>query len=456
MIIHNTLGQKDEEFKPIHAGRVNMFVCGPTVYDNTHIGHARTNIFFDVIAKYLKARGYSVFYLQNITDIDDKIINRANEERKSFMEISDYYFQEYLNIMQNLRINSINYYARASLYVDEIIGQIERIINHGYAYETSDGVYFDVKKFSDYGKLSNQNMEMIRENARGVIKEDKKAPEDFVLWKKMKPGEPYWDSPWGKGRPGWHIEDTAITEAYFGSEYDIHGGGNDLIFPHHEAEIAQMRSISGKKYLARYWIHTGMVNINKEKMSKSLKNFIQTKEILKIYRPEILRFAMVNSNFNSVIDYSEQLMKDSSDAVERINIFYNKIMKIKNPSGDYNLKKDEIIEHFNSIMDNNFDTRGLIRELLSFISEINKNMDNISSDTANDILKIIDYIDSFLNIIYLKKTENLDAVELIIDIRNKARLEKDYRLSDYIRQKLQENNIYIEDNGDKTVWWVKD
>jgi cysteinyl-tRNA synthetase len=455
MIIHNTLGQKDEDFSPLHSGRINMFVCGPTVYDDSHIGHARTNIFFDVIAKYLRARGYSVFYLQNITDIDDKIINRANEGGKTYRDISDHYFTEYLRIMKSLRIDSINYYARASLYVNEITGQIRRIVEHGYAYETNDGVYFDVRKFRDYGELSNQNMGQIRENARGVIKEEKKSPEDFVLWKKMKPGEPFWDSPWGRGRPGWHIEDTAITEAYFGSEYDIHGGGNDLIFPHHEAEIAQMRSITGKKYLARYWIHTGMVNINSEKMSKSLKNFIKTRDILETYRPEELRFAMVNSNYNTIIDYSDQLMKDSKEAVERINIFYNKILEIKTSAGNYTVNKEEVINHFNEVMDRNFDTRGLIREFLAFISEINRNMDNISANAASEIAYVVRYVDSFLNIIYAHSRGGDNMIGLIIDIRNRARGEKNYALSDYIRSKLEENNIYIEDNGSNTIWWIK-
>jgi cysteinyl-tRNA synthetase len=455
MIIHNTLGQKDEDFNPMHPGRINMFVCGPTVYDHSHIGHARTNIFFDVIAKYLRARGYSVFYLQNITDIDDKIINRAAEEGKKYNEVADHYFEEYKDIMEKLRIDSINYYARASLYIEEIINQIKRIMEHGYAYETKDGVYFNVKKFSAYGELSNQNLDQIRENARGVIKEEKNAPEDFVLWKKMKPGEPFWDSPWGKGRPGWHIEDTAITEAYFGTEYDIHGGGNDLIFPHHEAEIAQMRSVSGKRYLARYWLHTGMVNINSEKMSKSLKNFIQTKDILKIYKPEELRFAMVNSNYNTIIDYSDQLMKNSQDAVGRINIFYNKIKEINSSSGNYHIDIAERISHFNEVMDKNFDTRGLIREFLAFISDVNKNIKDISSDTASNIIQIVEYVDSFLNIIYRKNDQETDIMDIVIDIRNHARMQKDYAISDYIRKKLEENNIYIEDNGDKTTWWIK-
>ena len=271
----------------------------------------------------------------------------------------------------------------------------------------------------------------------------------------MKPGEPFWESPWGKGRPGWHIEDTAITEAYFGSEYDIHGGGNDLIFPHHEAEIAQMRSVSGKRYLARYWIHTGMVNINKEKMSKSLKNFIQTKDILKSYKPEELRFAMINSNYNTVIDYSEQLMESSKDAVERINIFYNKMKELNSTEGSYNVDADEIINHFNAVMDKNFDTRSLIREFLAFISDANKNMENISSAAASKLIQIVEYVDSFLNIIYRKQNQESNIMDIIIDIRNHARSQKDYAISDYIRKKLEENNIYIEDNGNKTIWWIK-
>ena len=452
MIIHNTLGGENQEFVPEHPKRVNMFVCGPTVYDDSHIGHARTNIFFDVIAKYLRTRGYSVFYLQNITDIDDKIINIANEEGKTYSDVSDYYLKKYLSVMKALKIDSINYYARASLYIDEIEDQIKRIMKKGYAYETSDGVYFRVKKFGDYGELSGQNMDEIKANSRGTINEEKESPEDFALWKKMKPGEPYWESPWGKGRPGWHIEDTAITEAYFGTNYDIHGGGSDLIFPHHEAEIAQMRSISGKKYLARYWIHTGMVNINREKMSKSLKNFIKTADVLEKYRPEVLRFAMVNSNYNTVIDYNEQLMEDSKNSVEKINILYRKLKDIKNASGKYIIRSDEVIDNLNKTMDKNFDTRSLIRELLSFVSDTNKNLDELSSESAGEAMKVIEYSDSFLSILYNSTLDANWIIDLAVEIRNQARKNKNYALSDYIRKELQKHNIYIEDNGDSTTW----
>ena len=458
MIIHNTLGQQDEEFKPINSGRINIFVCGPTVYDDFHIGHARTYIFFDVIAKFLRNIGYSVFYLQNITDIDDKIINRAKDENKKYYEISDYYFNEYVNTMDKLKVNSINYYARATLYIREIRSQIKIMIDKGYAYETSDGVYFSVKKFKDYGRLSNQNLNEIIKNSRGTINENKKEPEDFVLWKKMKPGEPYWESPWGKGRPGWHIEDTAITETYFGSEYDIHGGGSDLIFPHHEAEIAQMRSISGKKYLARYWVHTGMININNEKMSKSLKNFIKVKDILRDYKPEHLRFAMINANYNTSIEFSDELLNNSRDNVDKINNFYNKMEKIENITGNYNINENEMIKKFNETMENNFDTRSLIRDLFEFISSVNKNMDSVSMETAKKIIKVMNYINNFLCILYDKSNEynNEKLIDTMIEIRNNMRNNKMYEISDYIRKKLEENNIYIEDNGNKTEWWIKD
>ncbi len=455
MIIHNTLGQKDEEFQTLHSGRINIFVCGPTVYDDTHIGHARTNIFFDVIAKFLRLRGYSVFYLQNITDIDDKIINRGKEENVSFSEIADRYYNQYLNVMKMLKINSVNYYARASLYINEIISQIKRMMDSGIAYTTPDGVYFNVRKFEDYGKLSNQNIEEMKTNARGIINEKKNDPLDFVLWKSMKPGEPYWDSPWGKGRPGWHIEDTAITEAWFGSEYDIHGGGSDLIFPHHEAEIAQMRSISGKKYLARYWIHTGMLNINDEKMSKSLKNFIKTSELLKKYRAEYIRYAMVNSNYNTVINFSDELMNDAVSNVDKINILYKKLKDIKKEEGSYHIDANNIINKINSIMENNFDTRGVIRELLEFVSTMNKNLELINIKEAYNAIKVIDHVNYFLCILYSNIVQDEKLVDILLDLRKKLRMEKNYELSDYIRNELEKLNIYIEDKNNSSTWLIK-
>ena len=277
---------------------IRVFVCGPTVQDNFHIGHARTYIFFDAFVKYLRTSGYRVFYLQNITDIDDKIIDRANAEGVSYDVISRRYTEEFHNIMSGLRVDSVNFFAHATDHIAEILNQISILIKKGIAYETDDGVYFDISKFPDYGKLWGQNPDTLLPSSDSSA--TKKNPRDFVIWKKMKPGEPYWESPWGKGRPGWHIEDTAITDRYFGPVYDIHGGGMDLIFPHHDAEIAIERSISGKDRLVDYWIHTGMINVNDEKMSKSLKNFITIREVLRSYRAEDLRFALLNANFSRV------------------------------------------------------------------------------------------------------------------------------------------------------------
>ncbi|AAT42669.1 cysteine--tRNA ligase [Picrophilus oshimae] len=455
MRFYDTLSGSVKEFKPMHKNRINIFVCGPTVYDDFHLGHARTYIFFDTIVKFMRSIGYSVFYLQNITDIDDKIIKRAHDEDRSPEEIANRYFNEYLRIMSELGIDSVNYYARATLYIDEIISQIKRMIEKGYAYETSDGVYFCVRKFRDYGELSKQNLDNIIENARGILNEDKRNPEDFVLWKKMKPGEPYWESPWGKGRPGWHIEDTAITETYFGDEYDIHGGGSDLIFPHHEAEIAQMRSISNKRYLAHYWIHTGMINVNREKMSKSLKNYITIKDVLKEYKPNELRFAVLNANFNTSIEFSMDSLNESREALSRIINTYRKLKKIDSESGDYMVDSDYIIKRYMDIMSDNFDTRSLIRELMDFVTDINKNMDHINKDTAGNIIRIFDYINSFMNIIPEERSLNNNIIDSVLNIRSKLRSEKRYDLSDYIRMELEKSGIHIEDKNNKTQWWIE-
>ncbi len=455
MRFYDTLSGSIIEFRPMHKNRINIFVCGPTVYDDFHIGHARTYIFFDTIVKFMRSIGYSVFYLQNITDIDDKIIKRASEENTTPEYIADKYFKEYLRIMSELGVDSVNYYAKATLYIDEIISQIKRMIDKGYAYETSDGVYFEVKKFKDYGQLSKQNLDNIIENARGILNEDKKNPEDFVLWKKMKPGEPYWESPWGKGRPGWHIEDTAITETYFGDEYDIHGGGSDLIFPHHEAEIAQMRSISNKKYLAHYWIHTGMININSEKMSKSLKNYITIKDVLKDYTPNELRFAVLNANFNKSIEFSRDSLNEAREALSRIINTYRKLENIELENGDYKIDYNYIIKKYIDIMSDNFDTRSLIKEIMGLVAEINKNIDNIDKKTALNILKIFDYINSFMNIIPRKRSIDASTINAILNIRSMLRSEKRYDLSDYIRKELEASGLHIEDKNNETQWWIE-
>src|SRR3989344_153637 len=316
---YNTLTGKKEIFKPFKNKKVNFFVCGPTVYDFSHIGHARTYIAFDALVKYLKKIGYSVFYLQNITDIDDKIIERAKQEKVSFKDLSKRFEKEYLKDMKDLRVDSVDQYARAADYIKEIISQVERLLEKGFAYQISDGIYYDIKKFKDYGKLSKRTAQEA-EDAVSRIDEakEKRNKGDFCLWKISKPNEPKWKSPFGEGRPGWHIEDTAITEKYFGPQYDIHGGANELIFPHHEAEIAQMEAVSGKKPLVRYWLHTGLLTVRGVKMSKSLKNFISIRDFFRdggsphsvgaapTSESRILRLFILKSHYRSPIDYSEK------------------------------------------------------------------------------------------------------------------------------------------------------
>ncbi len=456
MKIHDTLTKSEKQFRPIHSGRINLFVCGPTVQDHFHIGHARTYIFFDAMAKFLRKSGYSVFYLQNITDIDDKIINRAKEENMDPLQLAESYLDEYLREMKALKVDSINFYARATLHVDEIISQIERLISAGYAYESDDGVYFEVRKFKDYGELSGQNLEQIRHGVRTEISEGKKSPEDFVIWKKMKPGEPWWDSPWGRGRPGWHVEDTAITESYFGEEYDIHGAGSDLVFPHHEAENAIARSLSGRKHLARYWIHTGMLNINSEKMSKSLKNFRTISEILDNYSPEVLRFAMLNANYRTMLDFSEEMMESSRENVHYITKTYKRLKKITRSQGAFTIDTGAKRKIMQRAMEDDFDTRSLIMNILEMCSDVNKNVEEISSEEAGKVSDLLDWADSFLGILETGGRmigENL--ISSVLDIRLELRKKREYGLSDRIRAELKSNGIYIEDVNGKTEWWFE-
>ncbi|CAC12272.1 probable cysteinyl-tRNA synthetase [Thermoplasma acidophilum] len=452
MRFYNTLTRDVDEFKEMNSGRINMFVCGPTVQDHFHIGHARTYIFFDAVAKLLRNLGYSVFYLQNITDIDDKIINKAREMNIQPQDVADMYLREFLEDMSALKVTSVNYFAKSTLYINEIISQISRLIEKGYAYETSDGVYFEVSKFADYGQLSNQSLDQIIHGYRVAVNENKRNPEDFVLWKKRKPGEPYWDSPWGPGRPGWHIEDTAITETYFGPEYDIHGGGSDLIFPHHEAEIAQMRAISGRKYLSHYWIHTGMINVNNEKMSKSLKNFVTIREVLKEYRPEDLRYALLNANYRTQLDFSKGLLEESRKQVEYLNSTFRKLV---NASGNSDLSADPsaVIKRMVDEATNDFDFRSVFRDLIDFAGDLNKNIESISRPAAQKAIDVFRWVDSFAGILLPETARLSGIIDDLLDLRKNLRTERKFQEADRIRDLLLKNGIHVEDRGDETIWW---
>lgn len=456
MKIYDTMQKKVVPFRLNKNRIVKMYVCGPTVYDSPHIGHAKTYIFFDALAKYLRAKGFHVFYVQNITDLDDKIITKAAQENLPTEIISKRYLMDYLKIMKSLKIDSVNLYVPATMEFRKIISQIKTLVRKGYAYETDDGVYFSVSRFPDYGKLSGQDLNSLRSGSRIDINENKRDPRDFVIWKKMKPGEPYWDSPWGKGRPGWHIEDTAITDAFLGKTYDIHGGGSDLIFPHHEAEIAIERSVSGRKILSRYWIHTGMLNIEGEKMSKSLHNYVTIDEVLKDFTPEDLRYALLNCQFNTQLSFSGELMEESRKNVNALSSIYN---KLRQKAGDDNMENDySVINSLDSFLEYNFDFRGMFSKLMSYVSEWNKNLDAMDSREASLSLSALKWVNEFTGVI--KEGENSarsdDLIRLLLSARKSLRTAKDFSSSDAIRSGLRKLGVHIEDQGSETIWWYSD
>lgn len=460
MKLYNTLTREKEIFKPIKENRVKMFVCGPTVYDHSHIGHARTYISFDMIARYLKYKGFSVFYLQNVTDIDDKILKRAKESSSDPQELARKFEEKYTEDMKVLGVENVNLYARATDHIPEIIQQIETLLSKGFAYETENGVYFDESKFSEFGKLSNRRIEDL--NVHRISPDSsKRNPGDFVLWKK-KDDEPFWDSPWGSGRPGWHIEDTAISEEYFGPQYDIHGGGLDLIFPHHEAEIAQMESASGKKPMVRYWMHTGFLNVMGEKMSKSLGNFITIKDLLQEYSPEVFRFFVLSTHYRSPIDFSDEIVKQSQTSLNRIYKLLGILEELIQSDIETSTENDNYWENrvqktketFLEAMDNDFNTPMALSILFDFIRDVNRdlNQHKISKKSLKHSQELIKEFGDILGLNFSGKNStkydrhNEEALlKLIVDIRTKIREKQDYELSDEIRSRLNDLRIILED-----------
>jgi len=458
MMIFSTMTGLEEPFEAIHPNRVNIFVCGPTVYDDAHIGHARTYIAFDVIARYLTYRGYSVFYIQNITDVDDKIIQRASDLGEEPLCLARKFEKRYLEDMRRLGVNAVNLYARATEHIPEILIQIETLIQKGFAYETETGVYFDESKFPDFGKLSHQNAEELKEHR---IEPDptKRNSGDFALWKKRDEG-PTWDSPWGRGRPGWHIEDTAITETYFGPQYDIHGGARDLIFPHHEAEIAQMEASSGKKPMVRYWMHTGFLNVTGEKMSKSLGNFITIREILEKYDPETFRFYIASTHYRSPIDFSGEALDQSKRSLERIrNLVWaidGKLAlapKSAESDGDIAELVASSMKEFLKAMDDDFNTPDALSVIFELVRQANRTMMEapVSSKALAEIRGLLLEFGTVFGLSLLKPCSGGEEdiagklVEVISDVRQKLRERKDWALSDEIRNRLRDLNITLED-----------
>jgi cysteinyl-tRNA synthetase len=461
----NTMSGTEEEFKPIHGNRVNMFVCGPTVYDHAHIGHARTYIAYDVIARYLRYKGFSLFYMMNITDVDDKIIERAKQRKINPLELSKNFSKEFLDDMFSLNMLSTNLFAKASEHIPEMIDQIQRLLEKGYAYQVNGDIYFTISEFPDYGKLSGQKPEELKKHR---IEPDprKKDPSDFSLWKSRRKDELGWNSPWGWGRPGWHIEDTAITETYFGPQYDIHGGALELVFPHHEAEIAQAEAATGKKPLVKYWIHTGMVNVKGQKMSKSLGNFVTIKEIIKKYNSNVLRIFFASSHYRSPIDYNEKNLENARENFRTISNAYNMaknaldIKRSKGQNKDSNYL-DDIQSHKNKFMeamDDDFNTPVALSVMISFSKKLEAYVKEDSN--VRIISESIQMLDDFCNIFGVnvgsvgtsepKALE--DFIELIIELRDEARKRNDWKVADRIREKLSFMKISIEDSPGGTKW----
>lgn len=459
--IYNTLSRKKEVFRPILGNRVNMFVCGPTTYDLSHLGHARTYISYDIISQYLRYKGYSLFYVMNITDIDDKIIYRAKNIGTDPIELARDYERHFYEDMATLGIRSINLYARASEHLPEIIDQVKTLIDKGCAYETETGVYYDITQFKDLGSLSHQTAEGIKKH-RIEPESTKKNPQDFALWKKRGLEEMGWDSPWGRGRPGWHIEDTAITIHYFGPQYDIHGGAIELVFPHHEAEIAQAEAATGRKPLVKYWVHTGILNVDGKKMSKSLGNFVTIRDILKRHNLEVLRFFFASTHYRSTIDFNERSLEQAKRNLQTLRYALSNIQKIT-PRREIKKSDEELLEKkvlrclekFIKAMDDDFNSPIALTALFKLANNVNKfvnNHETINANLQGKIVKTFKELGGIFNILQREDNTINGFVDLLIKLRQEYREAKDWKRSDMIRSKLNELGIILDDSSEGTKW----
>ncbi len=462
MKIYNTLTKKKEDFIPIEENKVKMYACGPTVYNYFHIGNARPFVFFDVVRNYFEYMGYQVTYAQNITDIDDKIINKAIEDNSSFKEIAKKYIKAFQDDTQKLGIRNPDFQPKASEVIGEIIKLIKELEKKGFAYEVEGDVYFSVESFKQYGKLSGKKIDDQKAGARIEANINKKHPADFTLWKKAKPGEPTWNSPWGKGRPGWHSECVVLSQKYLQSEsFDIHGGGVDLVFPHHENENAQAEALSNKP-LANYWMHNGFINIEGEKMSKSLNNFFTARDILKEYNAEAIRFFFLSKHYRSPIDFNREIMQESDTAVKN---FYSVLKSIKYKAID--LKQDyspELIKkkaEFIKAMDDDFNTAKALSVMFDLVRIIKSSKDDelFSQEAGNLLVELGGVLGFFQDIENILTNDLGDLSEkllsILIDIRNDAKKNKNWILSDKIRDDLLKEGIQLLDTKDGTKWEKK-
>lgn len=457
MLVYNTLTRKKEEFIPLKGKRVTMFVCGVTPYDYSHLGHAKTYVAFDAIARYLRYKGYNVLYLQNVTDVDDHIIERSKETGIPEPEIAGRFFRYFLEDMEALGVDSVNVYGKATDFMDEIIEQIEGLVEKGFAYNVDGDVYFEVRKFKDFGKLSRQKLDELKPGARVEVDQKKRNPEDFALWKKQKPGEPAWESPWGMGRPGWHIEDTAIAMTHFGEQYDIHGGATELIFPHHESEIAQAEALTGVEPYVKYWLHTGVLNVEGEKMAKSVGNFWTIRDALKEYKPEVLRFFLLYAHYRSPMDLSRDQLEEAKRSYQRLqdslDVARQRLLRAKsgeNEPGKNLMKAAERTEkRFTDVMDDDFNSREAIGALFELSRELNIAVDKGADENSiKGGLRIFENLANVLGLFPEVTTQAGQAekmLALLIEVRERARSNKDYEMADWIRSELGKLGIRLED-----------
>jgi cysteinyl-tRNA synthetase len=459
--VYNTLTRKQDKFVPIRSNRVNMFVCGPTVWDVSHIGHGKTYVAYDIIARYLRRKGFSVFFLLNITDVDDKIINKAHDLGEQPLVLAKRLAKSFFKDMKDLHVESINLYANASDHIPEIIDQITGLLKKGLAYRVNGDVYFDISKFPGYGKLSHQRLEDL--TVHRVDPDPRKMhPGDFALWKSQKPGEIFWDSPWGKGRPGWHVEDTAITLTYFGPTYDVHGGGTELIFPHHEAEIAQAEGLTGKEPLARYWLHTGLLSIKGEEMHKSLGNFITIQETIGKVGTPGLRVFYAGTHYRSPLDFSDQALEQAVSLARRFRRAHDQLVlararteSVKGESREVLKLLGEARDDFFKAMDDDFNTPGALAAYIRIVVLAEEEARNPRGESVNAIIDALEDLGSILGVL---ETETVgqdkvaELVNFVLELRNELRSKRDFQSSDRIRDRMAKLGFVVEDSAQETRW----
>lgn len=473
--VYNTLRNRKEEFVPVEEGKVKMYVCGPTTYNYIHLGNARPIVAFDVVRRYFTYRGYDVTYIQNFTDVDDKIIKRASEEGMDPKDLANKYIEAYFEDAGRLGVQKASVHPRVTEHMDDIIAMVQQIIDNGLAYEADGDVYFEVRKFKPYGKLSGRSVDEMQSGARIAVGEQKRDPLDFALWKAAKPGEPYWESPWGKGRPGWHIECSTMSTKYLGKTFDIHGGGADLIFPHHENEIAQSEGCNGCESV-HYWLHNGFITINSEKMSKSLGNFFLLRDILDKFPGPVVRFYLMSTHYRSPLDFDDQKLAAAEKSLNRIHNTYRtvgeKIAALAKNAGTDDGKKEKLIALCDEArrkvvdaMDDDFNTSLALAAIFDVCKEVNTMVNDkaFSGDeaTAEGLKAVLDFFEemnAIFDVIVPKEEETADdglandLMEMVMALRANARKNKDWGTADFIRDELKKIGIVIKDTPEGSVW----